>query len=60
MMLLGSSSIAFTVSDAAEAVVLEGDYTISNITSAADISFPLLGRTEGLPMKQVAFEPNGA
>src|ERR1700733_6829411 len=32
-MLLGSLSIGYNVSDAAEAVVVEGDYTIANITS---------------------------
>jgi hypothetical protein len=56
-MLLGSSSVGFNVSVGAEAVVLKGDYTISNLTSAADTHFQVAACTEGLEVDHVIFAP---
>jgi hypothetical protein len=61
LMLLGSSTIGFNLSVGAEAVVLKGYYTINNITSVADIHFPVNGCTMGLGgVEQVTFEPNSS
>jgi len=55
LMLLGSPSVGFNASDGAEAVVLKGNYEINNITSVADIHFPVFGCTTGMKVEQVAF-----
>lgn len=57
-MMLGSSSIGFNVSVGAEAVVLKGDYTMSNISSVADIHFLENACPEGgIKVEQVTFWP---
>jgi hypothetical protein len=56
MMLVPNSN----VSAPAEAVVLKGDYTIANITSVADIHFPVAACMEGTKVDQVIFEPSSA
>lgn len=60
LMLLGTSSVGFNVSAEAEAVVLRGDYTISNITSVADVHVPVFGCTTGMRVEQVTFGPHSA
>jgi hypothetical protein len=57
LMLLGPSVPGFNVSAPAEAVVIKGDYTISNITSAADIHFPVVPCAEAIEVDQVIFGP---
>src|SRR5580704_7452861 len=59
-MLLGSSSVGFNASAPAEAVVLKGDYGIANLTSAADIHFPVVACTVGLWVDHVTFGPHSA
>ena len=54
-MFLGSPSVGFNASVGAEAVVLKGDYGINNITSVADIHFPVFGCTTGIKVEQVTF-----
>jgi hypothetical protein len=55
---VGSDALGFNVSTQAEAVVLKGDYTMANISSAADIHIPVFGCPEGTAVDHLTFEPS--
>jgi hypothetical protein len=48
------------MSTTAEAVVLKGDYTMANISSVADVYFPLVGCMEGIVVNYALFGPSSA
>jgi len=57
---VGSDAVGFNVSTQAEAVVLKGDYTMTNISSVADIHILVFGCPEGTEVDRLTFEPSSA